>query len=185
MRLQKCLMLFCLWVSCTAAPAASAQEPAAEFINLPSSLPSDHLRNTPLYPNGEPPAQTTHKNLPAEFFAGLTQHPRLSLSRVKRSLSGYENRRRQYVRFELKDGRVLVGTVVYARDNYFVLRTGAAAEKDIEYSQMASEPQPVAGTGQKIKRDAEITGMVTVAVVLAPIVIPILLVACVFGTCVD
>jgi len=179
-------MLVCLCVIWATVSAANAQEPAVEFIDLPSSLPSDRLRNTPLYPDSELPAQTAHKNLPAEFFAGLTQHPRLSLaSRVKRSLSGYENRRRQYVRCELKDGRVLVGTVVYARDNYFVPRTGAAAEKDIEYSQMASEPQPVAGTGQKIKRDAEITGMVTVAVVLAPIVIPILLVACVFGTCVD
>src|SRR5258708_18524030 len=102
MGLRSYWMLVCLCAIWATVSAANAQEPAVEFIDLPSSLPSDHLRNTPLYPDKELPAQTAHKNLPAEFFAGLTQHPRRSLaSRVKRSLSGYENRRRPYVRCAL------------------------------------------------------------------------------------
>ena len=140
----------------------------------------------PLYPDSEPLAQSQRVVLSPAVFAGLTQHPRPNLeARVKLAVSGFENHRGQYVRCQLQDGRVVVGTVVDIRDNNFVLRTGVIAEKTIEYSAMASEPKPVAGTGQKIVRGAEFTGMIAVAVVLTPIFIPVFLVACISGNCPD
>lgn len=157
-----------------------------EFSELPSSLPSDHLRNTRLYADSALREQSTHKVLPAKFFAGLAQHPRPNLvARAKAAVSGYQKRRGQYVRCELQDGRVLVGFVARASDKSFVLQTGFMAGKTIEYSALVSEPKPVAATGKKIVRGAEITGAITLVVVLMPIILPVYAIACVSGNCPD
>src|SRR5258708_1815855 len=186
MRLQNCLMLVCLCVIWATVSAANAQEPAVEFIDLPSSLPSDHLRDTPLYSDSELPAQFRRVILSPTVFAGLTQHPRPNLAaRAKLAVSEYEKHCGQYVRCETQDGRVIVGFVANASDKSFVLQTGFIAEKTIEYSALAAGPKPVAATGKKIVRGAEITGAITLVVVLLPIILPIYLFACVSGNCPD
>src|SRR5260221_1617055 len=167
MRLQICLMLVCLCVIWATVSAANAQEPTVEFIDLPSSLPSDHLRYTPLYPESELVAQSRRVVLSPAVFGGLAQHPRPNLAaRAKLAVSESEKHRGQYVRCETHDGQVIVGFVANASDKSFVLQTGFIAEKTIEYSALASEPKPVAATGKKIVRGAEITGAITLVVVL-------------------
>ena len=178
MRLQKCLMLVCLWVIFAVAPAANAQEPTVEFIDLPSSLPSDHLRNTPLYPDSEPLAQSRRVVLSPAVFAGLANHPRRPLElRARQSAQELEKRRGQYVRCILKNGKVLVGSVSSAGDKSFVLETGLFKSEEISYDSLDSDPVPTGAGGQKFARSMEITGLIAVMIVLSPIIIPAMLIA--------
>jgi hypothetical protein len=134
----------------------------------------------------EPPTAKPTTVLSEDFFYGLEAHPRPNLeARAKLSIETFRTKRKQYVRIRLKNGKVITGPVEWARDDDFTLGTGLFAEESIKYADMASEPEPVAAAGQKFVRGLQITGMVVVVIVIAPLVLPILAIACATGTCVD
>src|SRR5260221_7054926 len=140
MRLQNCLMLVCLWAICANAPVAKAQEPAVEFIELPSSIPSDHLRNTPLYSDREQLDQPQRVVLSPAVFAGLANHPRRPLEvRARQAAHELERKRGQYVRCTLETGKVLVGTVSSAGNQSFVLETGLFQAEENFYHLLKSD----------------------------------------------
>ncbi len=144
MRLQNCLMLVCLCAICANAPVAKAQEPAVEFIELPSSIPSDHLRNTPLYSDREQLDQPRRVVLSPAVFAGLANHPRRPLEvRARQAAHELERKRGQYVRCTLETGKVLAGTVSSAGNQSFVLETGLFKSEEISYDSLKSDPVPV------------------------------------------
>src|SRR5260221_12979150 len=139
MRLQNCLMLVCLCAICANAPVAKAQEPAVEFIGLPSSIPSDHLRNMPLYSDREQLDQPRRVVSPA-VFAGLANHPRRPLEvRARQAAHELERKRGQYVRCTLETGKVLVGTVSSAGNQSFVLETGLFQAEENFYHLLKSD----------------------------------------------
>jgi hypothetical protein len=95
--------------------------------------------------------QKRHYQLPPAFSAGLNSHPRRPLEfRVREAAIDYAKRRGQYVRCQLTNGRVVVGTVDGTDGEAFSLRA------------------------QKFVPGAAIAGMVVVVVILLPILIPIL-----------
>jgi hypothetical protein len=95
----------------------------------------------------------------------------------------YEKQRGQYIECKLEGGRVLVGTVGYATSEGFELQTGAIGTHWLKYSELASMPMPVDATGRKFLRGLEIGGMVVVAIVAIPILVPILTLLCASGDC--
>ena len=183
--LNRTLFLACAAFALLAGvPEAVAQEAGGDYVNLPYELSSERLTNfQPLFADQIPVPQTPI-TLSPRFFTGLFEHPRPPLAdRARRTVGQYEKQRGQYIECKLESGRVLVGTVGYATSEGFELQTGAIGTHWVKYSELASMPMPADATGRKFLRGLEIGGMVVVAIVAIPILVPILTLLCASGDC--
>jgi hypothetical protein len=164
------------------APEALAQA-GLDFANVPYELPSGRLTNFQPFSGYPIPAQQTVV-LPLRFFAGLSEHPRPPLAdRTRQAIGQLEKQPGQYIECKLANGQVLVGTVSYTTPDGFELKTGAIRAHRVKYSDLGSMPLPVNAPGHKFLRGLEIGGMVVVAIVAIPILVPILTLACAAGDC--
>lgn len=186
MSFRAAFILMCIVLGLGTASPGRAQEIDFETDRLPYQLSDEELRNLVLFSEGNLRPQERHYQLPPEFSARLNSRPRRPLeSRVREAATDYAKHPGQYVRCQLTNGRVVVGTVDGTDGETFSLRTGVFNFRSIKYSEVVSEPQPVNGAGQKFVRGAAIAGMVVVVVILLPILIPIFSLACLSGSCVD
>ena len=168
------------------APGAFAQNLDLSLDPVPYNLPDETLRNPQLFSVSDLSAQKPTVTLPTAFFAGVTAHPRFSLEyEARRRIESYQKDRKQYLRVELKDGRVLIGNLDYLIAEGFTLQTGAIRMQQVRYSDVSAVPQPVDAAGHKFVRGLEFAGLIAAAIVVVPIVLPVLAVACTTGACVD
>jgi hypothetical protein len=165
---------------------ATAQQVGQILEPLPHSLPNNALADNPLLAARATSSTIRKSKLDANFFAGLSNHSRPNFEhRIRIAVSRYARQRKQYIRCELLDGRVLVGTVGQTSSDEFGLNIGVITTKWIKYSELASEPRPVEASGQKFVRGMEIFGMFAVVIITAPIVIPLVTISCATGSCPD
>src|SRR5205807_3383011 len=104
---------------------------------------------------------------------------------VRETIESYQKDRKQYLQVELKDGRVLIGNLDYLIADGFTLQTGAIRMQQVRYSDVSTLPQPVDAAGHKFVRGLEFAGLIAAAIVVVPIVLPVLALACATGSCVD
>lgn len=132
-------------------------------------------------------AQKPPMVLPADFFAGLTEHPHLPLERrAKVEIETHSKQgSKRYIRCKLQNGKVFIGPVVAVNNDSFKLQTGVMAEQTIKYSELASEPQALDATGEKFLRGVATAGVVVVVVLAIPFVAPYYALKCAGGTCVS
>ncbi len=133
-----------------------------------------------------PAAQKETTQLPAGVFAGLSEHPRTPLvTRAKETIETISKKgNSQYVRCQLDDGKILIGPITSQNDENFELETGVYSWKTVRYSELASLPQPVAGSKEKFIRGAGTTGAMILVILALPFLLPYYAIACAGGSCV-
>jgi hypothetical protein len=132
-----------------------------------------------------PAAQKETTQLPAGVFAGLSEHPRTPLvTRAKATIETISKKgNSQYVRCQLDDGKILIGPITSQNDEDFELQTGVYSWKTVRYSELASLPQPVAGSKEKFVRGAGTTGAIILVILALPFLLPYYAIACAGGSC--
>jgi hypothetical protein len=176
----------CAGAILVAAPSIPAQQGEQGLEPVPYRFSHETLVDNPLLSSREHPAQHRAFTVPAKVWAGLSGRPRRSLEyRSRKAIAEYASQRNQWIRCELQNGRVLVGTCTYCTSDEFNLQYGAFGERRIKYAELIAVPRPVPATGEKLVRGLEIAGIVGLVVITAPITIPVLSLMCVSGQCVD
>lgn len=98
---------------------------------------------------------------------------------MREAVYGFRENTHQFVHVELKDGKVLTGTVDGANNQNFQLKTGILyGSKTITYSQLAETPRAVPAVGTRVVHTLKWTGVVIAiipAIPLAVLLIPLFL----------
>jgi hypothetical protein len=185
LKLHKLILAWGAWCGLTVG-SSRAQDTQLDLTELPAEVVMKIPDRLAMLQSKNKPASEVKGAMQREFFAGASQTPRLPLvARSRLAVERYGRPRRVYLKIKELDGRITVGELSYSSEDGFEISTSWWKSRQIKYAALESVPEPVAAPGQKLLRVLEITGVVAVVIIVSPIVIPVLAVACLFGRCVD
>jgi hypothetical protein len=153
------------------ADGGMVQATAEDISPLPIQLTDEQAKAPQLLSSGVPSSTRSVRCMYNGFYQSAHNHPLTPKQvSIREAVYGFRGNTHQFVHVELKDGKVLTGTVAEANDQNFQLKTGIlSAFKTITYSQLAETPRAVPAVGTRVLHTLKWTGLVIAIVPAIPL----------------